>query len=183
MRFLRRNVVGLVAIFIALSGSAYAVSRLPVNSVGTKQLRDGAVTGKKTAKHTLTGDNIASATLGTRPQRRPCDERRSREGRGHADVRSDHRRGRPRPDIVRASVRVRAGGRARGRGTDLAARFDHREHAVGAPVSRRLDRRSPHRGHARGQRERYGLVLRQRAVARGPPAPTTRTRSRFPRTR
>ena len=67
MRFLRRNAVGLVAMFIALSGSAYAVSRLPVNSVGTKQLRAGAVTGKKTAKHTLTGDNIRSATLGTVP--------------------------------------------------------------------------------------------------------------------
>jgi len=67
MTFLRRNAVGLVAIFIALSGSAYAITSLPANSIGTKQLRDGAVTGRKTAKHTLTGDNIRSATLGTVP--------------------------------------------------------------------------------------------------------------------
>jgi len=67
MRFLRRNAVALVAIFIALSGSAYAITSVPANSIGTKQLRDGAVTGRKTAKHTLTGDNIRSATLGTVP--------------------------------------------------------------------------------------------------------------------
>jgi hypothetical protein len=67
MRFLRHNAVALVAVFIALSGSAYAITSLPANSIGTKQLRDGAVTGKKTAKHTLTGENIRSATLGTVP--------------------------------------------------------------------------------------------------------------------
>ena len=40
--FARRNALGLIAIFIAMSGTAYAATRLPHNSVGTKQLRNGA---------------------------------------------------------------------------------------------------------------------------------------------
>lgn len=63
----RGNVVGYVALFVALSGTAVAATRLPANSVGTKQLRNGAVTGKKVARNTLTGANINVSTLGTVP--------------------------------------------------------------------------------------------------------------------
>lgn len=72
------NVVATLALFISLGGSAYAVSSLPKNSVGTEQLRnaavstaklrDGAVTGSKVANHTLTGTKIKSSTLGTVPK-------------------------------------------------------------------------------------------------------------------
>jgi hypothetical protein len=65
--FVRQNALGLVAIFIALTSSAYAITSLPANSVGTRQLKNGAVTGKKVAKNALTGANIQSATLGTVP--------------------------------------------------------------------------------------------------------------------
>jgi hypothetical protein len=65
--YFHHNVLGLVAIFIALGGSAYALGSLPKNSVGTKQLKNGAVTGKKVAKNTLTGANINASTLGTVP--------------------------------------------------------------------------------------------------------------------
>lgn len=60
----RANVIGYLALFVALSGSAYAAVHLPRNSVGTRQLRNGAVTGKKVARNTLTASNINLSTLG-----------------------------------------------------------------------------------------------------------------------
>lgn len=49
---LRNHAVGYLALLVALSGTAYAAS-LPSNSVGTRQLRDGAVTRAKLASTTL----------------------------------------------------------------------------------------------------------------------------------
>ncbi len=46
---LRRNAVAYLALFIALGGTSYAVSRLPANSVDTKQIVDSAVTTRKLA--------------------------------------------------------------------------------------------------------------------------------------
>jgi hypothetical protein len=66
-RHARANAVGYVALFVALSGTAIAATSLPRASVGTAQLRNGAVTGAKVAPHTLTGANIKVATLGTVP--------------------------------------------------------------------------------------------------------------------
>lgn len=42
-------VVSLLALFVALGGTGYAAFSLPTNSVGTKQLKNGAVTSKKVA--------------------------------------------------------------------------------------------------------------------------------------
>ncbi len=41
------NVVSTLALFIALGGVSYGAIKLPANSVGTSQLRDGAVTQRK----------------------------------------------------------------------------------------------------------------------------------------
>jgi hypothetical protein len=47
----QRNVVGYLALFVALSGTSYAATNLvPRNSVGTAQLQNGAVTKTKIAK-------------------------------------------------------------------------------------------------------------------------------------
>jgi hypothetical protein len=46
-------VVALIALFVALGGGAYAAFKLPKNSVGTKQLKKGAVTPPKLAKKTV----------------------------------------------------------------------------------------------------------------------------------
>jgi hypothetical protein len=48
------NVVATLALFLALcGGAAFAASRLPKNSVGSAQLKKGAVTGAKVKKHSL----------------------------------------------------------------------------------------------------------------------------------
>ena len=53
------NVMATVAVFIALGGASYAATQLPKNSVGTKQLKNGAVTQRKIsmgAQHALKGE-------------------------------------------------------------------------------------------------------------------------------
>ena len=67
-------VLGLIAIVIALSGTAFAVSK---NSVGTSQLKakavhtsdiaNGAVTTKKIKNDAVTGAKVNESTLGTVP--------------------------------------------------------------------------------------------------------------------
>lgn len=54
MRLLRRrftyaNIVATIALFVALGGTSYAAFSLPAGSVGTKQLKNGAVTKAKLA--------------------------------------------------------------------------------------------------------------------------------------
>jgi hypothetical protein len=54
VRFLRGNTIALLALFIALSGTTYAAATsLAPNSVGTTQLKNGAVTKKKISKRTI----------------------------------------------------------------------------------------------------------------------------------
>jgi len=69
--------MSVIAVFIALGGSSYAISKLPKNTVGTKQLKKNAVTtaklkneavtAGKVRKGTLTGTQIDTSTLGTVP--------------------------------------------------------------------------------------------------------------------
>jgi hypothetical protein len=47
------NVVSTLCLFLLLGGGAYAAAHLPKNSVGTKQLKKGAVTKVKIANKTL----------------------------------------------------------------------------------------------------------------------------------
>jgi hypothetical protein len=65
------NVVAYLALFVALGGSAYAATALPKNSVGTKQLRNSAVTLAKINKsaraslHGVAGPRGATGAPGT----------------------------------------------------------------------------------------------------------------------
>jgi hypothetical protein len=47
------NAMATIAVFIALSGSAYAATKLQAKSVGSRELKNGAVTKAKIAKGTL----------------------------------------------------------------------------------------------------------------------------------
>jgi hypothetical protein len=62
-RFLRRNTIALLALFIALGGTTYAATALPKNSVGPKQLRKSAVTNVKIAKNAVTGAKVKDDSL------------------------------------------------------------------------------------------------------------------------
>jgi hypothetical protein len=61
-------VVASLALAVALGGTGYAAVVLPANSVGTAQLRDGAVVGSKVKAHSL---NAASFRPGQLPQGPP----------------------------------------------------------------------------------------------------------------
>src|SRR3954464_5467873 len=53
-RFTSAHAIAIAALFFALGGGAYAaVGNLPTNSVGTKQLKNGAVTPPKLSKSTV----------------------------------------------------------------------------------------------------------------------------------
>jgi hypothetical protein len=45
--YLRRHHLAIIALFVALGGTSYAATQLPANSVGTRQIRAGAVTPSK----------------------------------------------------------------------------------------------------------------------------------------
>jgi hypothetical protein len=51
---LRANAIAYLALFVALGGTSYAAISIPRNSVGTRQLRNGAVTGRKLGKGSVT---------------------------------------------------------------------------------------------------------------------------------
>jgi hypothetical protein len=56
-------IVALVALFVALGGSAYAALSLPADSVGTRQIRNAAVTGAKLATGAVTARKVKAHSL------------------------------------------------------------------------------------------------------------------------
>lgn len=56
------NVIALLALFIALGGTSYAVTALPKNSVGTQQIKKDAVTGAKVKNGSLSSADFAAGT-------------------------------------------------------------------------------------------------------------------------
>src|SRR4051794_12789882 len=46
MRYIRSHAVSLLALFVALGGTSYAVVSLPANSVGTRQVKDNSLLRK-----------------------------------------------------------------------------------------------------------------------------------------
>ena len=61
------NVMSVVAVFIALGGTTYAVTKLPRNSVGPKQIKANAVGTSEAMDDALTGQDISEGTLGQVP--------------------------------------------------------------------------------------------------------------------
>jgi hypothetical protein len=69
------NVVATVAFFLVLAGgTAFAAKNmLPKNSVGTKQIKNGAITGAKIKNGAVTGAKIQTSSLGTVPNASHAD--------------------------------------------------------------------------------------------------------------
>ena len=63
-------IIALIALMVSLGGTGYAAFTLPRDSVGTKQLKNGAVTAAKVKRHSLTGAQINVKKLGTVPSAR-----------------------------------------------------------------------------------------------------------------
>jgi hypothetical protein len=61
-------VIACLALAVALGGTGYAAVVLPANSVGTKQLKAGAVVGAKVKPHSLLAMNFRGGELPTGPQ-------------------------------------------------------------------------------------------------------------------
>jgi len=57
------NVVSTLCLFLLLGGGAYAAIKLPKNSVGTKQIKNQAVSNAKLAKGAVTGEKVQSGSL------------------------------------------------------------------------------------------------------------------------
>jgi hypothetical protein len=57
----------MIALIVALGGTAYAASSLPKNSVGSKQLKKNSVTTAKIKNGAVTGKKIRLKSLGTVP--------------------------------------------------------------------------------------------------------------------
>jgi Collagen triple helix repeat (20 copies) len=67
-RHLHHNVVGYLALFVAIGGTSYAAVSLPSGSVGTRQLRDGAVIAAKVRPHSLVASDFARGQLPAGPR-------------------------------------------------------------------------------------------------------------------
>jgi hypothetical protein len=63
-RFSYANVMATVAVFLALGGVGYAIT-IPSNSVGTRQLKRGAVTNSRIADNAINARKIINNTIGT----------------------------------------------------------------------------------------------------------------------
>ena len=113
--YLRNNVLGLIAIFIALGAGAYAAG-LPKNSVKSKQIKaaavksdelaDNAVTSPKVADGSLLGEDFAAGQLLQGPRRLVLRTRLSRWWRSSSRLPSLGIRS-VRPRAPRTSVRIR----------------------------------------------------------------------------
>jgi hypothetical protein len=65
LRFTYANVVASIALFVALGGTGYAATQLAPNSVGTRQLKRGAVTAAKINARTRRALKGAAGPAGT----------------------------------------------------------------------------------------------------------------------
>src|ERR1044072_5077450 len=72
-RFTFANVVSMIALFVALTGGAYAVSAAKRNSVVSKSIRNGQVKNQDLATDAVTGANVTESTLAQVPSAATAD--------------------------------------------------------------------------------------------------------------
>ena len=84
---LGKNVIAYLALFVALGGTSYAALKLPKNSVGSAQIKNGAVVKRDLARAVRA--QLTRAGVPTCPEplghRAPRDPRDPRDSRGRRD--------------------------------------------------------------------------------------------------
>ena len=60
---LKSQSIGVLALFVALGGTGYAAISIPKNSVGSRQLRNGAVTANKLGKGSITPTKLNGSSI------------------------------------------------------------------------------------------------------------------------
>jgi hypothetical protein len=63
LAYARSNAIALLALFVALGGTSYAAIAIPKNSVGSRQLRNRAVTESKLGKRSVTAANLNGKSI------------------------------------------------------------------------------------------------------------------------
>lgn len=66
--YVRQHHLALLALFVALGGTSYAAIRIPVNSVGSRQIRNNAVTSPKVKNGSLIAKDFKSGQLPRGPK-------------------------------------------------------------------------------------------------------------------
>jgi hypothetical protein len=66
LRHIKDHFVGYLALFVALGGTSYAAINLPAGSVGTRQLRNSAVTNRKLAKGAVSAASLDPRSIAGR---------------------------------------------------------------------------------------------------------------------
>jgi hypothetical protein len=91
VRHLRRNLIAYIALFVALSGTSYAAASkvLPPRSVGTRQLRNNAVTTPKIKNGSVTGAKVRVAGFPKVPSAASADSATNATNATHATS-ADH---------------------------------------------------------------------------------------------
>lgn len=79
-------IVATIALIVALGGTAYAGLSIPRNSVGTKQIKNGAVTSSKIKRGAVTGRQIKLSSLGTVPSANTATTAQSAQPEAYANV-------------------------------------------------------------------------------------------------
>src|SRR5215212_8778269 len=90
---LRSNVIGYLALFVALSGSAFAVTQIDRNSVRSRHIVHGQVRGIDVAKDTLTGRNVRDGSLARVPNAavaQSAADANSLDGKDSTDFATSH---------------------------------------------------------------------------------------------
>jgi hypothetical protein len=100
------NVMSVTAVFIALGGSAVAITQLPKDSVGAKQIKAGAVRSAEVKDFSLRAsdfakDSLPAGTAGPKGEQGP-------QGPAGPPERPERRRSRPMPSSALEKWEVRS---------------------------------------------------------------------------
>ena len=76
------TVISVIALFVALGGTSYAVIKLPANSVGSREIKPNSVSGGDVRNGSIASKDLAVSARGLRGPRGPAGPAGSSAGAG-----------------------------------------------------------------------------------------------------